>query len=346
MAKVCKFLQDEKGNTYPTSVLESMIYCIPDRRGRRLYYIEEKGTGLLKFVAHDDILKQCMRENKKLQKRIQDKCLDLSQIDTVSEEYNIIREYLHHFHETGGIDDCILDFIEELLMYTHIDYETFLHIMGGAYVVIDGDDGSIYRKFRKCQYEKFSIRIPTELARRPKTRDIIPMSSHGAYMSDAYRIGQGNLVMCDLHKKYSDSRALENPRFDILVGKSIDERYKNQTAFQLESCRMGTTTSAILHTLVWFEYKYVGKNVGAFGYSTYTDRNPLVLKSCGKRPCLKILDSEKVRARIEQERADEEERKRRREALYRPVHILREKVGEVSGKIGEGLEAVKRGVFG
>ena len=288
MSSHCRFLYDADGNQYPTDVIESLVYCIPDRRGRRLYYIQEKETGLLKFVAHDELLKMCVRGNKKLAKALEKRCLDASDIDLVNKDYNVIREYILHFEKTGMIQRCILDFIENLLLYTHMDYYTFLNIMGGAYVVIDGDNGAIHNQFKGCQYSKFSIHIPTEFSLRPKTRDIIPMSSHGKYMTDEYRIGAGNLAFCDLEKHYKEETISENPRFDILIGKSIDSRFPNQTAFQMESCRMEKTATAILHTLVWFKYKYVGKNIGAFGYSTYTDKNPLVLKSCGKHPCVKM----------------------------------------------------------
>jgi hypothetical protein len=104
-------------------------------------------------------------------------------------------------------------------------------------------------------------------------------------MKDAFRVGAGQLLLCDKDSLYKTENALKNPRFDILIGRSIDPRFPNDTAFQFESCRMNDLTNFVLHGLVFFEYKRVRKNVGAFGYSVFTDKEPLVISTCGGQIC-------------------------------------------------------------
>ena len=293
----CFFLYErgKKQIPIPLDKLKDIIFCIPDRRGRSLYYIKNELTGELKFISYQKLINICTEKKPDVRQHLISTCLNRDVINDFTDDTGHIKNFLYHFQQTGGIDECILDFLEQILLYTHVNYQSFLEIMGGAYVVLKGDRGHIANKFRKCSQHKLEINIPVGVTWESlfspgiKYKDVVPMSSHGKYMRDAYRIGAGYLTLCDKEGLYETDNPLKNPRFDILMGTSIDQRYMGDTAFQFESCRMDDLKNFVRHGLVWFEYKRVKKNVGAFGYSVYTDKDPLVISTCGNNICPRFL---------------------------------------------------------
>jgi hypothetical protein len=232
--------------------------------------------------------------------------MDRTIIRQFTDEIGKIKEFLQYYERLGGIEPCILDFLEQLSLFTKMTFSDFTQILGGAYTIIRGDGGRIFRKFKKnCEQKKFSMGIryptsvaietgkwyiPTSLSVETKFWDWVPMSSHGKYMTDAFRMGAGELVLCDKDSLYKTDYPMKNPKFDILVGKSISEGFEGDTCFQFESCRMDDLINFVKHGLVYFEYKRVGKNVGAFGYSAYKDSDPLVIDACsGGNICPRLI---------------------------------------------------------
>lgn len=288
----CRFLQDALEQPLPLEVMREKIYCIPDRKGRALYYLYDASTKQLQFFGYQNMMNKCLSQTPVVRQHISEQCLDRSVLARFSDDSGRIKQFLRYFEEKGTIEPCILDFLEQLTLFTQMTYADFLQIMGGGYVVLKNDGGRVYRMFKKCEQSKFSWNLPVGVDWSTwslKTKDVVPMSSHDKYMTGAYRIGAGHLALCDKDGLYSTDEPIKNPRFDILLGLSIDPNFPGDTAFQFESCRMDDLTNFVRHGLVYFEYRWVRKNVGAFGYSIYTDKTPLVIETCGGNFCPRFL---------------------------------------------------------
>lgn len=295
----CPFLYED-GVQLSLEGLRDKIFCIPDRKGREMYYTQNKETGLLQFLGYKKFINKCTSTEPHKRQLLIDKCLDRKSIQHFTDDVEKVREFLSYYESVGGIEPCILDFLEYLSLYTKMTFEDLTQILGGAFTVLKGDHGRVFRKFQHCQQEKFSIYLPKSIFEwdgtsfipsfKPKwSRDFVPMSSHDNYMTNAFRMGAGQLVLCDKEGLYKTDNPRKNPRFDILVGLSKSKGFEGDTCFQFESCRMGDLKNFVRHGLVFFEYKWVRKNVGAFGYSTYTDAAPLVIDTCSHNVCPRFL---------------------------------------------------------
>uniref|UniRef100_A0A6C0KU96 Uncharacterized protein n=1 Tax=viral metagenome TaxID=1070528 RepID=A0A6C0KU96_9ZZZZ len=288
-----------------------------------MYYILDPRTGALKFISYQKIINICTTSDPEKRQALVNKCLDRALIRRFSDDIGYIKEFLNYYEKInrenevrtangepidiskGVIKPFILDFLEQLSLYTKMTFTDFIDIMGGAYVILKGDKGRIFRKFKAYHQYKYEINVPT-LVYQPvtynvlgyklpleypyfKKKDMVPMSSHDRYMSNAFRMGAGELVLCDMEGMYKTSKAIKNPKFDILVGLSTVDKYKGDTAFQMESCRMDSGYNFLVHGAVFFEYLLVRKNVGAFKYSVHNDRNPLIIETCSGDVCPRFV---------------------------------------------------------
>lgn len=64
---------------------------------------------------------------------------------------------------------------------------------------------------------------------------------------------------------------------EILFGVSADENGKSATWVQFEKHNTRTLINVILHLIDYLVHKWTGKNIGPYGSSEYTEKNPLVL---------------------------------------------------------------------
>jgi hypothetical protein len=159
----------------------------------------------------------------------------------------------------------IRDFLQDVVQRTTMTSADMQAILQGAFTVIDGDGGYFRDKYEPHQYKRVGL---------------LPMSSHGAYLSRQYRMGAQAIVSCGTHAVDCGPGAAVriNPHFDLLVG--VDK--SGNTAFQFERTRRDTVAHALQHSMDYL--KYTGAkdrvNLGAFGTSAYTDARPLRLYLC------------------------------------------------------------------
>lgn len=299
----CNFLYDEKGMLLSIEGVNEKIFCIPDRKDRPMYYALDQKTGILKFLGYEKFLKTCISLDPLQRPLLVDKCKDREIVRQFTDDVGKIREFLQFYEKKGGIEPCILDFLEQLSLFTKMTFDDLTEILGGGFTVLKGDKGRIFRKFyEKCRQHKFSVTLPTSLKFEgwfnlpsiSSKKDLVPMSSHDKYMTNAFRMGAGELVLCDKEGLYKLETPRKNPRFDILVGLSISKGFEGDTCFQFESCRMNDLTNFVRHGLVFFEYKLHQKNVGAFGYSTFKDSSPLIIETCGGNVCGRFFSKKKA----------------------------------------------------
>ena len=285
----CYFLYNpEDGKMYSLEELDKKFYCIPDRTGRKMYYIDNEHTGRLEFIAYAELINMCTRSNKPLREVITRKCDNLS--ENLKQDYLKVKEYLEYLEKNKIVEPVILDFLEWMVLYTQMAFDDFVQMLGGAYVIINGDNGLFYKKFMDYQYQLWGAPVELSLLNRHiGSIRLSKMSSHEKYMDDGYRLGRGSLIKCDLTDVYKTSPEV-NPVFDILIGISKDSKYKGHTAFQFEACRMSdlsTWAGHVLTTFTYFSSAVISKirrqpkaNLGAFGYSIWTDTNPLIIPMC------------------------------------------------------------------
>jgi hypothetical protein len=170
----------------------------------------------------------------------------------------------------------VLDFLQDLILYTGVNVESMNDILAGAFTVLDGDRGSFYRKYKQYAY----ARIP-----------LVPVSSHGQFLSKQFRMGAGSLVHCPAFNCEKHEAAITaNPQFDILFGICNIVPCTGDSAFQFERSRMDSMASLLTHGADYLAFKKEKRknkdfrNIGCFGTSPHTDSNPFYL------PATRLLD--------------------------------------------------------
>ena len=181
-----------------------------------------------------------------------------------------------------------LNFFIWLNNNTNIDMEGLKEILNGAHVVIQNDNGKLF----KTIYEQ--TKIEADLGERAP--EIIrsnwgdlkklehPESSHISCgeiytqdnLYDQIRFGRDTLLGLD--------GVSINDKWDGLMGLTCEGHpFENNTWFQLERARIDTTFNKAIHTATFLEYKFKHDkkiNLGPFGSSPYVELKPL--KSNGK----------------------------------------------------------------
>ena len=184
----------------------------------------------------------------------------------LSSDFKRVMKYINALqNDFPEVADHIRNFLQDVLQATSMTSADMQAILQGAFVVIDGDGGYFRDKYAPHQYRRVGL---------------LPMSSHGAYLSRQYRMGAKTMVSCGPHGvDCGPGAAVQmNPHFDLLVGVDKD----GDTAFQFERTRRDTVAHAFQHGMDYLKYATTKTkvNVGAFGNSPYTDTRPLRLSLC------------------------------------------------------------------
>lgn len=243
--------------------------CVSDRRGNTALY-DEDGTFIRDSVC-------------------------VPNLRTLNRDFQVLQEYLRVITTTRpNVRGHILDFFEDLLMYTDVSVYAFTEIMNGAFTVICGDRGYFHTKYLSQKYRK---------------QFWVPMSSHKKFLDKQYRLGSGELVICPGEHMFdcsSTAPQITNPNFDLLFGLYKVVPFRGDTAFQFEKTRMDTFPNSIAHIKDFLHYKKdKTENLGIFGKSHFTDRNPLFIyvdkayqrKHTGGRPRKKLHPSRDLNTR-------------------------------------------------
>lgn len=157
------------------------------------------------------------------------------------------------------LDNIYILIICNLIIYTDFNYKYLKELLRGGHFIIKGDNGKMYDIFKKISNCKSNTNF----------RNI---SSHVS-CEDIVRVGKN--MICDIDGK-------ENKNFDCLIGKICDNKKKGHnncnTWFQFEKTRIDGLINKINHSIDYIRYIIIRKNIGPFGNSKYTDKNPIKLK--------------------------------------------------------------------
>jgi hypothetical protein len=94
----CPFMY-EKGKLIPLDELKEKIFCIPDRKGRPMYYILDPRTGALKFISYQKIINICTTSDPEKRQALVNKCLDRALIRRFSDDIGYIKEFLNYYEK-------------------------------------------------------------------------------------------------------------------------------------------------------------------------------------------------------------------------------------------------------
>ena len=234
------------------------IVCIPDAKGRKMYY--KKATENLEFIGYENEMDKYIEKYKAKypSSPLDISDCDLSGIAEINPMYHKIMKYLHTHH--GSLTHRIYEFISDLLIYTNLTQENLIELFKGAFTIIEHDNWIFYNKYGKgkpCLKKQYC-------------------SSHESFHENQYRIGAGQLVNCD------ESGCVNN-HFELILGTKEDK----STWFQFENARIDTTYNKwVLHSTDAVKYFASGKtaNIGPFGKSYHTEKHdPLILRTCGTK---------------------------------------------------------------
>ena len=99
----CPFMY-EKGKLLPLDQLKEKIYCIPDRKGRPMYYILDPRTGALKFLSYQKLINICTTTDPEKRQALVNKCLDRALIRRFSDDIGYIKEFLENLKYINSIN--------------------------------------------------------------------------------------------------------------------------------------------------------------------------------------------------------------------------------------------------
>ena len=295
----CSGIWKPSGDMMSDSELQNKVVCINDRRGVSRYYIKNDETGGRDYIGQDKKWAYCVADPKK---RALIACDISSAIDTTDSDYIKVANYITALASHGEVAPFIIDFIEDLLIYTDVSTDDILEILKGAFVLLHGDQGMFYDIYHSNKY--------IYATKKAKT------FSHYSIVKQA-RMGKVNLISMD-------DDAQHNTFFELIMGKNVllDDKSWNpkiadtyhklsamrkkaflsqhqtdqNTWFQFEASRGSLPNSGNLlatisakpsminvgHVKSTGKYLLTGRtqNIGPFGKSIYTESNPLVIKLC------------------------------------------------------------------
>lgn len=298
----CAGIWKPSGEMITEEALKDKVICLSERKrhGKR-YYISNDVTGKLDYIGQNGQWAYCVADPE-IRKKIQ--CDIIEEIDKTDSDYIKVANYITLLSLHMDVEPYIVNFIEDLLIYTNVTPENISEILNGAFVLLEGDDGIFYDKYHSNNYMYVTKKQGT--------------SSHYSIIKQA-RIGSGKLLSM---KDTGDHSHF----FDLLMGKNIiidgqpwnpkiAEAYKQlgtvrelrprmwqghtkHTWFQFEKAR-GTKPDdgnfianyrnkptmfnlGHIESTVYYYGSLASKNIGPFGNSIYTEKKPLKIKLCKK----------------------------------------------------------------
>lgn len=180
-------------------------------------------------------------------------------IEDLEEQQNKILDYLEkHLNE---MDNSFIIMICELILKTNFNYSDMKKLLKGAHFVVK-DNGYFYRKWCK-----------------QSMRDIFAHSSSHHSCNKQFRIGKNKICNINGHI---------NHNYDCLIGTICDNKNKIinknknhkecHTWFQFEKTRVrGSIINKLKHSFDYIHHVISRKNIGPFGKSQNTDKNPIIL---------------------------------------------------------------------
>ena len=176
---------------------------------------------------------------------------------------------------------------KDMLTVTNLSLET--QIKNGDYF-ITGDDclelimspiinkkHTNYEDNRRMNYDNMVIKYSEfpgmknpDLAKR---KDVFKHKSSHYSCHKIHRIGK-NVI-------YSTNGKI-NKNYDCIIGKICFDKNNSKhddcnSWFQFEKTRTDTTVNRLKHSFDYLKHFVTRKNIGPFGYSKYTDKNPIIL---------------------------------------------------------------------
>ncbi len=176
----------------------------------------------------------------------------------ISNNKNKVIDYIEKHKDE--MDKNFVIMICQLLIKTNFDYVHLKLLLKGANFIVK-DSGYFYKKW--CKYSKHN-------------KSIFKNSSSHKSCNKQVRIGKNKICNINGHINHS---------YDCLIG-TICESHENNTNhknchtwFQFEKTRLhGSIINKLKHSFDYLHHVISRKNIGPFGKSHNTDKNPIVLK--------------------------------------------------------------------
>lgn len=189
------------------------------------------------------------------------------------DNYVQIKNYLKKHNEK--MDKTFKNIIIDLLTHTNFNYDIFVKILNGAYIIIK-DNGYFFKKWtlnHKLILYKSGKKLRPIISNLDGVKIIFNESSHHS-CNEQYRMGEG-IIFDIFNNNHSNV-------YDLLVGTSC--KYLNKecdkvncnTWFQLEKHRLGK--SSINHFIDYINHKIFDVNIGPFGETSHTVNKPIILE--------------------------------------------------------------------
>jgi len=162
------------------------------------------------------------------------------------------------------IDKLFIIIICYLVKYTEFDYNDFKQLLKGAFFIIKNDNGFFYEKLKIYSNRR---------------KDCFRNKSSHNSCQKIHRIGKHFIY--DINGKI-------NKNYDCLIGKKCSvkhysiskDKYNHDNCnswFQFEKTRTDTSLNKLKHSFDYVKYFITKRNIGPFGYSKYTENNPIIL---------------------------------------------------------------------
>ena len=144
----------------------------------------------------------------------------------------------------------------ELLLYTNFNYNDLKKLLKGAYFIVK-DNGYLYNKWKKYS----------------KNDNILNNSSHYS-CNKCFRLGKNKIF---------NINGNINHNYDCVIGticydKNLTNHKNCYTWFQFEKTKLNNITNILKHSIDYINYIVFRNNIGPFGNSHNTEKNPIILK--------------------------------------------------------------------
>ena len=144
----------------------------------------------------------------------------------------------------------------ELLLYTDFNYNDLKKLLKGAYFIIE-DNGYLYNKWKKYS----------------SNNNFKNSSSHSS-CNKCFRLG---------NNKIFNINGNINHNYDCVIGTicyndSLKSHKKCHTWFQFEKTKLNNIVNVLKHSVDYVHHVISRNNIGPFGNSHNTEKNPIILK--------------------------------------------------------------------
>lgn len=168
-----------------------------------------------------------------------------------------IIEYIENYKDK--LDELFIITICYLIKYTDFTYENLKQLLKGANFVIKNDNGFFYNKLKIYSNRR---------------KDIFKHKSSHYSCQKIHRIGKNKIY---------DTNGKINKNYDCIIGKICIDKYTSKhdscdSWFQFEKTRTDTTINKLKHSFDYLKHVVTKRNIGPFGYSKYTENNPITLQ--------------------------------------------------------------------